>query len=697
MVLFMKKSCLLFLLSILPIAQLFCQSKFQPPTTKQIPVVDTIFGYLITDSYRWLEDKSNPEVKEWTNKQDQYARKWIYENTKTIVGLSEEIRRYIDRDYRSAPFFKSNREFFYARKKGEQQNKIYTRIKGKENIIFDPLKIDSSGKTAIVSFVLNKTADKAAIGVQTKGNEIAKYYFIDTKTGKEIFPPIENVYSLNWCRDNRYVYITYRSMEDIIQQKPLKTLLHKLGESIHNDRLILVTKDAKDFASIWDDENSELTFISEGDFYSNTLKLINQKFPKDTITIFRSKEFQASPVYVKDNKIYFLTNYNAPNKKIMVANVDNPTFENWIELIPESQNPKEDFVVTNFNIIVREKRDVLSHIMLYSIDGKFIREIELPEFANVVGLSYNKEMGSIFVSLMSFTIPSKLYRLDERTLKFELIYEDKPPIETSGIVSKQVFYSSKDGTRIPMFIVYRDDIKLDGKNPTLLYGYGGFNISMLPHYIGVVASFVKRGGVYAVACLRGGNEYGENWHKQGMLKNKQNVFDDFIAAAEYLIQEGYTSTQKLAIKGGSNGGLLIGAVVTQRPDLFKAAICSVPLLDMIRYHKFLIARYWIPEYGDPDKEDDFKYLIRYSPYHNVKVGISLPSMLIRTGENDTRVDPLHAKKFTALLQNSPWQMNPVLLLVDFESGHGSGQSIDQQVRNIEIEYQWLMNMLGVVQ
>jgi prolyl oligopeptidase len=379
----------------------------------------------------------------------------------------------------------------------------------------------------------------------------------------------------------------------------------------------------------------------------------------------------------------------------MVASIEKPTFENWVDLIPENENPKEDFVVTNYNIIVREKKDVLSRLRLYSLDGKFIRELELPEFANVSGISYNKETGSIFVSLMSFTTPAKLYRLDEKELNWQFIFEDKPPIETSNLETKQVFYTSKDGTRIPMFIVYKKGLKLDGNNPTLLYGYGGFNVSMLPHYIGVTASFVNRGGVYAVACLRGGSEYGENWHKQGILKNKQNVFDDFISAAEYLIQQGYTNPKKLAIKGGSNGGLLIGAVVTQRPDLFKAAICAVPLLDMIRYHKFLIARYWIPEYGDPDKEEDFKYLLNYSPYHNVKVGISLPAMLIRAGENDTRVDPLHAKKFTALLQNSPWQINPVLLLIDFESGHGSGQSIDQQVQNIEIEYQWLMNMLDM--
>jgi len=691
----MRKVYFFAILFCLNFGNIFSQKNFNPPATKQIPVVDSLFGYIITDPYRWLEDKANPEVKDWSVKQDEYARQWIALNTKPIEGLSEEIRRYIDRDYRSAPFFKGNREFFFARKKGEQQNKLYTRIKDKEKLIFDPLKIDPSGKTAIVSFVLNKTADKLAVGVQTKGNEIAKFYFIDTKTGKEIYPPIDNVYSLNWCRDNRFVYITYRSRDDIKNQKPLKTYLHKLGEGPEKDLLILATKDAKDFASIWDDENSSLTFISEGDFYSNTLKVVNSSAPSDTITLFSSKEFQAFPVAVKDGKIYFRTNFNAPNSKLMVASIEKPTFENWVDLIPENENPKEDFVVTNYNIIVREKKDVLSRLRLYSLDGKFIRELELPEFANVSGISYNKQTGSIFVSLMSFTTPAKLYRLDEKELNWQFIFEDKPPIETSNLETKQVFYTSKDGTRIPMFIVYKKGLKLDGNNPTLLYGYGGFNVSMLPHYIGVTASFVNRGGVYAVACLRGGSEYGENWHKQGMLKNKQNVFDDFISAAEYLIQQGYTNPKKLAIKGGSNGGLLIGAVITQRPDLFKAAICAVPLLDMIRYHKFLIARYWIPEYGDPDKEEDFKYLLKYSPYHNVKVGISMPAMLIRAGENDTRVDPLHAKKFTALLQNSPWQINPVLLLIDFESGHGSGQSIDQQVQNIEIEYQWLMNMLDM--
>jgi prolyl oligopeptidase len=689
------KWAVFFIAFTLMFTSLFAENEFQPPTTKQIPVVDTIFNFIITDYYRWLESKDDPEVKKWSHFQNDYAIQWIERNTKKISGLSEEIRKYIDRDYVSAPSFKANREFFFAKKKGDKQNKFYTRINGKEILLFDPLKIDTSGKTAIVNYVLNKNADKVAIGVQTKGNEIARYYFLDTKNGREIAPPLDNVYSLQWCRDNHFLYVTYRSIEDIKAQKPLRTYIHKLGTKPSEDVFLFDSKDAKNFASIWDDENSELTFVSEGDFYSNTLKIVNSKKLSDSIVIFSSKEFNAFPSIVKNGKIYIETNENAPNKKIMVADASNPNFENWKTFIPETNNPKEGFVITSDYVIVREKRDVISHLLLYDLNGKFIKEIEPPEFANIVGMYYIEQTNSVYVSLMSFTTPSKLYIIDGKTLKWTLIFEDTPPIDTKDIETKQVFYKSKDGTRVPMFICYKRGTKLDGNNPTLLYGYGGFNVSMLPHYLGVNASFVNRGGVYAVACLRGGSEYGENWHRQGMLHNKQNVFDDFIAAAEYLISEKYTNPSRLAIKGGSNGGLLVGAVATQRPDLFRAVVCGVPLLDMIRYHKYLIARYWIPEYGDPNKEEDFRYLLSYSPYHNVRVGISLPAMLIRAGENDTRVDPLHAKKFTALLQNSPWQKNPILLLIDFESGHGSGQSIDQQIWNIEIEMQWLMNMLNM--
>lgn len=665
-----------------------------PPKTKQVVSIDSLFGFQIIDPYRWLENKDDPEVKEWSKAQHQFTLDYIQTTTKEIIGLEEEIRKYLDRDYTSPPFFKSNREFFYKRKKGEQQNKLYTRLDGKEILLFDPLAIDPSGKTAISGLVLSRKGDKAAIGVQTRGNEISKYYFIDTKKGKEIAPPLNNVYRISWCRDENLVYVTYRSAEDIILQKPLKTYRHRLGSPTSQDEYLLSPKDAKDFTLIYDDEDSDFTVISEGDFFTNTLKIKRTNSNDTPKVIFSSNQYRASVRFYRD-RLYFFTNFEAPNFKLLMTSIDKPDFLYAKTIIPEMEYPIESFVITSDYLILNIQKDVLSKLYVYDHDGNFIQELALPEFGNIGSLNYHKENNTIYVSFMTFTAPSKIYKLDGKTLRWSFFYQDESPLNTSEIEAKQVFYNSKDGTRIPMFIVHKKGIKSNGNNPTLLYGYGGFNISMTPHYLGLTTSFVNRGGVYAVACIRGGSEYGENWHKQGMLHNKQNVFDDFISAAEYLIKNGYTSPNRLAIKGGSNGGLLVGAVATQRPDLFKAVVCAVPLLDMIRFHKFLIARYWIAEYGDPDKEEDFRYLLSYSPYHNIRVGISLPTMLIKAGENDTRVDPLHAKKFVALLQNSQSQINPVLLFVDFESGHGSGQSIEQQIFNTKIEWQWLMHQLGM--
>ncbi len=410
--------------------------------------------------------------------------------------------------------------------------------------------------------------------------------------------------------------------------------------------------------------------------------------------IFSSKKYRANP-QTTDDKIYFLTNYRAPNYKIMVAAIDKPEFEHWTEFYPEKETVLDGFVITKDYFIVKYKKDVLSRLSAYNFNGELVKELELPEFGNVTGISYHDETNTVFATLATFTSPSKLYKLDGKSLKWEFFWQDEVNIDVSQIESKQVFYTSKDGTRVPMFIVHKKDNKLDGNNPTLLYGYGGFNITISPNFIGTTASFINRGGVYALACLRGGSEYGESWHRDGMLDKKQNTFDDFISAAEYLIKESYTNPQKLCLRGGSNGGLLIGAMITQRPDLFKCAICAVPLLDMLRYHKFLIARYWIPEYGDPDQKEDFLNILKYSPYHNLRWGFNYPSILFKAGENDSRVDPMHAKKMSALMQNNPAQRNPILLFVDFESGHGSGQSINQMIENIELEWRYIMWQLGI--
>jgi len=324
-----------------------------------------------------------------------------------------------------------------------------------------------------------------------------------------------------------------------------------------------------------------------------------------------------------------------------------------------------------------------------------VREMALPVLGNIESLTYDLDANRVHAGLVSFTSPGRLYELDGRSLDWKLVWEDNPPLDTSRIVAKRIFVPAKDGASVPAFVLHRDDIKLDGSNPVLLYGYGGFEIGIGPFYVSTLGSFINRGGVFVDAGLRGGDEYGERWHQQGMLARKQTTFDDLFAVAEWLIAEKYTVPAKLAVQGGSNGGLLVGAAITQRPDLFGAALCQVPLLDMVRYHKFLIAPAWIPEYGDPEKADDFRTLLSYSPYHHLRQGVSLPLTMVTAGEYDSRVDPLHAKKFVAAAQNNSGQASPVLLYMDFDSGHGFGKSRKSIIDDREVELRFLMNALGM--
>ncbi len=684
------------LFSILLIASTYyMNAQVKYPKTDVIPVENKYHNFKITDPYQWLEDKSDPKVKEWSHTQHNFTLDYIKSKYKDIPGFKQEIINLLDRDYIGAPFFKAKREFFYARKKGEPQSKLYTRINKKEILIFDPNIYDKEGKASISGFDLTEDGNKAAIGIQYKGDEINEYRIVDTKNGKVFGNPITGLNGFSWTKDEKHAYIAVRTREMIDKQIPVTTYLHKIGDDRKNDKYLIAPKDAKDVAGIWDTEEGDFTFTSEGDFYSNTLKMKKIGSNDDFKQIYSSKEYKAEPYY-KNNKLYFFTNDNAPNFKIMVADPNNAEYKNWKTFYPEnSTTVLEGFVITNDIVIIQYKKDVLSHLAVFDLDGKYIKELEIPEVADVGGISYHKESNTVYVSLNTFQYSSKLYKFDGKSLKWDFVFQDNPPMDTKDIVAELVFYPSKDSVMIPMFLIHKKGIKLDGNNPTLLYGYGGFNISMGPGFLGTTASFINRGGVYALTCLRGGNEYGENWHLDGMMYKKQNTFNDFISAGEYLISKNYTNPQKLAIKGGSNGGLLVGATLTQRPDLFKAAICAVPLLDMLRYHKFLIARYWIPEYGDPDKEKDFLNILKYSPYHNIRTGFNHPATLVKAGENDTRVDPLHAKKFAAALQNNIGQNDPILLFIDFESGHGSGQSIEQMAENSYLEWKFLMNELGM--
>ncbi len=669
-------------------------TNYEPPKTKIETVYDTLHSEIIKDDYRWLENKDNPKVKEWSKKQHESTVDYILNHGNDIPGLKDELMELKDRDYHSAPFFISQREYFWARKKGEQHNTLYTIIDGNEIRLFSPIDLDDSGNTSLAGIDFTEDGNIAAVGTQFKGDEIRTYRLMDTKTGKITGDDITGLRSFSFAKDEDYAYITVRTREMIDKQEPIRVYKHKIGTERSDDVLLDTPEDSKDIASVWDSKHGGLTFFSKGDFYSNTLRVRSQNSNEEPKVIYQSKEFESYPT-VRNGKIYFKSNHEAPNFKIYITDIDKPDFKNWKEFYPEKETVLQSFVITTDHILVLYKKDVLKRIAVYDFDGKYIKELEAPEFGDVSGISYNEDMNTVFVGLTTFTSPTKLYKLDGKTLEWEFYYQDELPVDTDNIKSELVFFTSKDGTKVPLFLSYRKDIELDGTNPTLLYGYGGFNISMGPSFLGDKASFINRGGVYAVAGLRGGSEYGENWHKAGMLDKKQNVFDDFISAAEYLIEEKFTNSDKLCILGGSNGGLLTGACLVQRPELFKSAIVAVPLLDMLRYHKFLIARYWIPEYGDPDKEEDYEYIKEYSPLHNIKAGVNYPITLVKAGENDTRVDPLHAKKFAAALQNNPGQKNDVFLFVDFDSGHGSGQSIEKQIENSYLQWKFIFNTLGM--
>lgn len=668
------------------------QVKFTPPTTSKIPVADTLHGVILTDYYRWLENKDDQKVIEWTKAQHDYGVNYLKSTQKTFQGLRNEIANYIDMDYEGPLNREGKRVFQTVKKKGDKQYKLYTMINGKRILIWDPVSIDSTGNTSTTGISYTYNGEQAAISVQKSGAEINTTYFVDTRTGKILHTPLQNMNDFQWTKDQQHAYVTTRSKEDVDKQLPLKTYYIKIGDPIEKAKQIGTTSDAQNSYYIYDNRYSDVTFYGESDFYSNSLYMRKTGTFDDGKLLYQSKKYNAYPEAI-GSKLYIFTNDKAPNFKLMVADKASAEYAKWKTLIPEGSTVMQGYVVTKNGIIIQDKKDIQSRLTLYDLNGKKIKQLTLPELGNVGGISYDREEDSLYVSLNTFTSTSKTFVASPKDFKWRLYFQRQLPIDMSNIVGEIKFYKSKDSTRVPAFIIHRKDIKLDGNNPVLITAYGGFNSGIEPHYYGFYASFLNRGGIVVEAGIRGGNEYGESWHRDGMLAKKQNCFDDFNSCTEWLIKEKYTNPKRVVAIGGSNGGLLMGAIAVQRPDLYKAIVCEVPLLDMLRYHKFLIARYWIPEYGSSEQEEEFRWLLRYSPYHNVRLGVNVPTMLITAGANDTRVDPMNAKKFVAALQNNPGQVSPIILHMDFNSGHGSGQSTEQAIDNWTFIFEFIMNQL----
>ena len=680
------------MLSVQPLAAQ--ERTFAAPPTPARPVVETLHGVTLTDPYRWLEDGKDPAVMAWTRAQHDATRAFLDRHAPPVPGLRDELTRIIDRDKTTPPQFRNGRMFFQRTQKGEPQGKLYTKLDGRDVLLFDPVAFDPSGKTTIGAVTPSPDGTLVAVGTYLKGSEILEFRILDSRTAAQQGPPIVGVWGISWARDQRHVYISPRTAEGDAKQEPRRCFRHRLGSDRRDDELLLALTDPRRVCSVYEPEDTNLVVFEDGDFWSNRIRIRRSGSTGEPQTIFDSDKFKANVDFRRD-RFYVRTNHEAPKWKLLAGRYDRPTFADWQVLLPEQKTVLEDFEVTSTAILALDRADVLTRLTAHDLDGRRLRELPPPAFGNVAGLTYDRRTDVAYATLASHTVPLQVFALPGRTLAWDLVWADDPPVDTSALVAERLYVPARDGSSIPLFVIRRRDAVMNGDNPVLLYGYGGFNHAINPFFIGALSTFVNRGGVFVDAGIRGGSEYGETWHRQGMLESKQTSFDDFIAVAEWLVRGRWTTPARLAVMGGSNGGLLVGAAITQRPDLFRAAVCQVPLLDMIRYPKFLIAPLWIPEYGDPQKADAFAWLLRYSPYHNVRQGVNLPETLVVAGEYDSRVDPLHAKKFAARVQNNPGQVSPFLLYMDFDAGHGTGKTTQQRIDDYEYEMRFVLNVLGM--
>ena len=663
------------------------------PETRKEEVVDTLFGTPVSDPYRWLEDDNAPETMAWVQAQNKVTRAYL-----DSIPYRQEIRdRYeeiFDYEKVSSPYKVGDNYFIYKNDGLQNQSVIYKR-KGRdgEDVVFiDPNALSEDG--TVTASLMGASEDDRYIAVNRSeaGSDWSQIRVMDVETGEETGDILRWIKfsGAAWFKDG-FFYSRYPEPQEGDELSAANTFhrvyYHKLGTPQEEDKLIYTNDDAPNmyhWCSTTEDKKYLILYASTGtDGYECYFADLSEEAVefKPLFTGFANK---SSVVDHIDGRFLVQTDIGAPNYRLVSIDPMNPSEENWVEVIPETENLLESANTGGGKLFATYLEKATSRVYMMDYDGSNKQTIELPDnTGSAGGFGGKKDDTTLFYSFSSFTYPTSIYEFDIAKNESTLYYAPDLKFNPSDFESKQVFYKSKDGTEVSMFIVHKKGLELNGNNPTMLYGYGGFNISLTPSFSTSNIILLERGGVYAMANLRGGGEYGEEWHKDGMLLNKQNVFDDFIAGAEYLIAEGYTSSEKLAIAGGSNGGLLVGACMTQRPDLFKVAFPAVGVMDMLRYHKFTVGWGWIPEYGCADSSKvDFDNLYAYSPLHNLKDGTAYPATMVTTADHDDRVVPAHSFKFAARLQEAHNGPNPVLIRIEERAGHGAGKPtskiIDEQ-------------------
>jgi prolyl oligopeptidase len=687
---------------------LFLSCAQKPPSTRIEPVTDTLHGVAITDNYRWLENGDSPEVQEWIDKQDKYCRDYIakYPDRDKVKKRIEELMKigYVDNPAMAGG------KYFYMKREGDEEHPVLLMKRtfdAQPEIIINPNQFGNDITTAMDWWYLSSKGKFIAYGKSSQGSENSTLFIRDVDNNTDLADSILNARaaSVAWLNDNSGFYYTRYPDSGTVppgdERYYRKVFLHKIGEDYHKDPLVFGEgREKTEWCGVQLLDNGDYLLVPVYIGWSKSeLYMKNLKKDKDFIRLTDTTEALYSVDMGKDY-FYVLTNYQAPKFRVMRGTYKRPEMKYWKEMIPEGQFPIEQMAVVGDNIVVCRLENASSRLSIYSTDGKFRNDIRLPAIGSLITyydhvLGYEHDGHELLFGYNSYFIPPRIYRYDFNNDSLTILDEIKTDLDLSEYTVEQVWYPSKDGTKISMFLVHRKNIKLDGNNPTIVYGYGGFASNEVPSFSRTRTMFLKRGGVYADTQLRGGSEYGEQWHRAGMLENKQNVFDDFIAACEWLIDNKYTNPDKLAIEGGSNGGLLVGAVMVQRPDLMKAVECWRPLLDMLRYHKFLIGELWIPEYGSADNPEQFKYLYAYSPYHHVKKGVAYPAVLFESADHDTRVDPLHARKMTAAMQAATSSDNPILFRVQRRTGHGQNVPKSITINELVDEWSFIFQQLGM--
>ena len=658
------------------------------PEVRKDSVVDDYFGTLIADPYRWLENDTSEETAAWVKAQNEVTFDYL-----TQIPFREDLEKRLTELWNyekvSAPFKKGDHYFMYKNDGIQNQSVLYIQkgLDGEQEVLLDPNSLSAEGTTSLNGMGFSKDNRYMAYGISKAGSDWVEIQVMDLETKTLLQDKVNWVKfsGISWYKNGFY----YSSYDPPVEGSDYsgknefhKVYYHELGTKQSEDVLVYEDKEhpQRNAGSGVTDDEAYLIVTTSESTNGNSLMVKDLKNGGGFVTLVDNFD---TDNYILDHlgngQFLVNTNYKAPNNRICLVDIKKPEQENWVDFIPEKEYVLRGVTLAGNKMIANYMKNVQSKLEVYDSAANYLYDIALPGIG-IAGISGDKDENTAFYSFTSYTTPTEIYKYNLDENKAELFFQPKTAFNGSEYVTEQVFYPSKDGTKIPMFITYKKGTKLDGNNPTFLYGYGGFNISITPRFSAINTVFLEQGGVYAVANLRGGSEFGEDWHTAGWRLDKQNVFDDFIAAAEYLIENKYTSSEKLAVHGRSNGGLLAGAVMTQRPDLMKVSIPGVGVLDMLRYHKFTIGWAWAGEYGRSDTdEENFKNLLSYSPLHNMKEGVEYPATMVVTGDHDDRVVPAHSMKFISELQAKHKGANPVLVRVDVNAGHGAGKPTEKVI------------------